>query len=215
MSYALEELGKGVREIRGDKILEDQLSLAISVNHPRYSLLDWATIDQQFRKNAENFADQMGDFEMRMHNPAVMGYLQSTKLRTFTKRTTSKKHPGTHEWRMQAWCAAFVNWCLIKADCTHLNSPTAASWIKYGRPEDPPRRGAIVVFRPAPAWEVQGGSGHVGFFGGFEGHAIWVLGGNQSHGKVTWSRHGRNLLRGFRWPVAVSGDFPITARNLA
>jgi uncharacterized protein (TIGR02594 family) len=212
MKIALNELGKGVHEIRGDKSFADHFYLALSQNNPRFSLLDWNKIDHDI---AEKTANTFGGTLMVPSNPDVMKYLRSTRLDTFTKRTTSKKHPDIHEWRMQAWCAAFVNWCLMQAKVNPLRSASAAAWIKFGRPVLHPGRGAIAVFKPSKAWEVQGGSGHVAFFGGVEGDKIWILGGNQNHGRVTWSRHEKENLRGYRWPED-RGDFPLkTTSSLA
>jgi uncharacterized protein (TIGR02594 family) len=203
MRVALGEYEAGVSEIPGAKNFEQEFLFSLSQNHPRYTLLNWNKVDRQITKRV---VDLEGESLMRIANPTVSKYLQSTHLKVLTKLVNHKN--GTHEWRMQAWCAAFVNWCLLQSDVKPLGSATAAAWLKFGNAVLHPHRGAIVVLKPSPAWEVQGGSGHVAFFGGREGGKIWILGGNQGR-KVCWEQKSHDQVRGFRWPKAVLGDFPV------
>jgi uncharacterized protein (TIGR02594 family) len=107
---------------------------------------------------------------------------------------------------MQAWCAAFVNWCLIQARIKPLGSARAADWLKFGLNVDAaPQRGAIVITKPSAATNQAGGSGHVAFYGGIEGRQIWIFGGNQ-HRQVCWMQKDKSSVGGYRWPV-VLGDF--------
>lgn len=105
---------------------------------------------------------------------------------------------------MTAWCAAFVNWCLIQARVTHLGYATAASWVNFGAPIVHPVYGSVVVI--APSSDTGSTTGHVAFFGGSVGAEIWLLGGNQ-HRSVCWMRKDRKHVRAYRWP-AIIGDGP-------
>jgi uncharacterized protein (TIGR02594 family) len=198
MKKALGELGKGVHEIRGGTTFERDHYLALSQNNPRFSLLDWDKLNHQTAKRLSN----LDGIQMEVANQDVSKYLASTRLSTFTK--VDAKKDGTHEWRMQAWCAAFVNWCLRESGVKPLKSACAADWLKFGTPIQHAEKGAIIVLKPSPQWEVKGGSGHVAFFGGVEGSHIWILGGNQSR-KVSWIKKDVGAVRGYHWPKGV-GD---------
>lgn len=94
-----------------------------------------------------------------------------------------------------AWCAAFVNASLAQAGIEGTGSNMARSFMNWGEATDDPQKGDIVVFsRGAPG----SGSGHVGFFEGFnEDGSIRVLGGNQGN-QVKVSNYSRDRLLGFR-----------------
>lgn len=93
-----------------------------------------------------------------------------------------------------AWCAAFMNFCLIKAAtgktlpanaATPTLSAAARSFREWGKSVADlgvaPRPGDIVVFRrkDSPA------HGHVGFFLAEKADSVLVLGGNQFEGTPT------------------------------
>ena len=90
-----------------------------------------------------------------------------------------------------AWCAAFVNWCLIQAGKPEANTAWAKDFLNSGTPTTTPTRGDIVVFK-------RGDGGHVGFFDSFTTSGnILVLGGNQSD-QVKYSEYSKSNLLGFR-----------------
>jgi uncharacterized protein (TIGR02594 family) len=147
---------------------------------------------------------------MELGNPDIDKYCRSVRKRPdhLTRKDILHDKKGTpigHEWRMQAWCAAFVNWCLIEAGVKPLGSARAAYWLKFGLKVDAvPPRGAIVITKPSAATNHAGGSGHVALYGGPEGGKSGFSAGNQ-HRKVCWMRKDKSV-RGHGWP-GVLGDF--------
>jgi uncharacterized protein (TIGR02594 family) len=99
---------------------------------------------------------------------------------SFFDATTFRKPNGDQT----AWCAAFVNWCIMQArkgrdDIANLLAHTASAasetFRRWGTATNDPRPGDIVVFQhKRTAWQ-----GHVGFFVSRNGNYIYVLGGNQ------------------------------------
>lgn len=85
-----------------------------------------------------------------------------------------------HKWVTNddtAWCAAFVNWVLKKADKPGTGLLNARSFLTYGVSTKTPELGDIVVL-----WRVSKTSalGHVGFFIKETPQGIYILGGNQN-----------------------------------
>lgn len=76
-----------------------------------------------------------------------------------------------------AWCAAFTNWCLVKARKMQTGSLAARSFLTYGAPTSTPKLGDIVVL-----WRIDksGPYGHVGFFISKTKDKVYILGGNQN-----------------------------------
>lgn len=83
------------------------------------------------------------------------------------------------------WCAAFVNFCLIRSGHMGTNHPGARSffWNKKGHfvALPGPVKGCIAVQRHAPLDDAtwQTGAGHVGFVTSFTDKTVTLLGGNQ------------------------------------
>lgn len=79
-----------------------------------------------------------------------------------------------------AWCACFVNWCLVQAGETPQEGAGAQTYSSYGKMN--PHTGAICVIRREPFNDSSSGS-HVGFFIGGEPKEGYValLGGNQNN----------------------------------
>lgn len=77
-----------------------------------------------------------------------------------------------------AWCAAFMNWCLLRAGVKGTNSLLARSFLRYGIAVDFPVLGDIVVL-----WRINKTSpyGHVGIFIREKDNMIYILGGNQAN----------------------------------
>jgi len=93
-----------------------------------------------------------------------------------------------------SWCAAFANYCVMKAGKTGTGKLTARSFLKIGDDVDEPELGDIVVFwRGTP----NGWQGHVGFFINKIGPIIYVLGGNQAD-QVNIQGYNQNRLLGYR-----------------
>jgi uncharacterized protein (TIGR02594 family) len=209
LKFAFGEYAKGVREIASDKQFEQQLYKSLAEHsNSKLSLLDWNKLDHEIAAHA---AESLAPVLMSLGNADIEKYFRSVEKRPdhFTKNKTLYNKQGIvigHEWRMQAWCAAFVNWCLLQAGIKPLGSARAADWLTFGLRIDPaPPRGAIVITKPSAATNQAGGSGHVAFYGGSEGKQIWIFGGNQLR-QVCWMRKNSSSVRGYRWP-RIMGDY--------
>lgn len=106
------------------------------------------------------------------------------------------------------WCAAFVNYCLHRAGYSHTGSAGASSFKSrhrwYFDAETKPKRGCVIVIGTATT----GHASHVAFLDRWHNlpedpdgdvlktSSLWyqLLGGNQSGGKVSRKRYGRDLL---------------------
>ncbi len=129
-------------------------------------------------------------------NPMIMHFFTSTQTKP--------------EGDVTAWCAAFMNWCLLRARATDVDQigSGAAGYIKKGKPFTvqslkqhstnsassgsfrcwkpilSPKRGDIVVFKNAGTdnlTKVCQGTGHVTFFVKVPSPGlVQVIGGNQS-----------------------------------
>jgi len=205
MEIALGELGKGIHEVDAAKSFQNRLYSTLSAQvNPGHHLMDWNAIDLGIARDA---ADDLGPTLMTVGNPEIAGYLATVHTdpdldrhhRSFTLAPSRKDHS---EWRMTAWCAAFVNWCLDRAGVQHLGIATAASWLKFGIPIATPTYGCIIVVKPGSS--TGSTTGHVAFSGGAQGSKVWLLGGNQSR-RVSWWLCSKEVL-GKRWPGTV-GDF--------
>jgi uncharacterized protein (TIGR02594 family) len=108
--------------------------------------------------------------EPQAWNPVVKEFFDATTLRVNND--------------MIDWCAAFVNWCIVRNNKKGTDSAASQSFLEPGRyrKTQSPNEGNLVVF----TWYNKqtgksGGIGHVAFFKEFVGsEQIRVLGGNQS-----------------------------------
>jgi uncharacterized protein (TIGR02594 family) len=107
-------------------------------------------------------------------NPVIVGFYKNTQLEDKYKFEHGDTIP---------WCAAFLNWCLAAAELPSTQSASSSSFRKYGVEVQEPRPGDVVVFKHADPDKAAAGRGHVGFFDGFDGDKIRVLGGNQKGGR--------------------------------
>lgn len=115
------------------------------------------------------------------HNPQVLKYF---------------KEIG-HKWVKDdetAWCAAFVNWCLVKATKIQTGSLAARSFLKYGVSTKKPQLGDLVVF-----WRgsKDGAEGHVAFYIAETKSSVYVLGGNQNQ-QVNISAYSKTQVLDYR-----------------
>lgn len=118
-------------------------------------------------------------------NPVIVAFFSATKLQPSGDTT--------------AWCAAFMNYCLMMAStgkAMHKNasprtkSATALSFKDWGSSTDTPQPGDIVVFKNVKS----PGNGHVGFFMADQDDKVLVLGGNQFEGTPIRHTINRKLL---------------------
>ena len=91
-------------------------------------------------------------------------------------------------------CAAFMNWCQMKADRPGTKSLSARSWMNWGEPVFEPEIGDVAIFwRNDPnSWQ-----GHVAFYVKHTGTQVYVLGGNQSN-MVNIAAYPGTQLLGYR-----------------
>lgn len=118
-------------------------------------------------------------------NPVIVNFFKATKLKPSGDTT--------------AWCAAFVNYCLMRASMNknpipnsseRTKSAAAKSFRSWGRETMSPSPGDIVVFKNKndPSY------GHVGFFLKDMGDKILVIGGNQFEGNPVRHTINRKLI---------------------
>lgn len=95
-----------------------------------------------------------------------------------------------------AWCSAFVNWCMLMASFPGTGQAAARSWLNWGGVSLAlPVYGCVTVL-----WRGSRNSslGHVGFFVGFYGDSLLLLGGNQGHA-VSIRPYPKSRVIGLRW----------------
>lgn len=115
----------------------------------------------------------------------------------FTATDLNKKMASSDE---TAWCAAFCNWCLVKAGFKGDNSAGAAVFKNWGRPtrDNKPALGAVALIR------FKSGQHHVCFVAGVSknGKLLATLGGNQGeHSAVTHSHVPIDWVVCYRYPT--------------
>jgi uncharacterized protein (TIGR02594 family) len=120
-------------------------------------------------------------------NPVIVEFFKATKTQPYGDTT--------------AWCAAFMNYCLLKSAIgkqlpSQASKPThsasALSFSDWGEETSSPRPGDIVVFENITK---PSGRGHVGFFIADKGDSVLVLGGNQYEGKPVRHTINRKLIK--------------------
>lgn len=124
------------------------------------------------------------------HNPLVVAMLQHVNPNVRDDET--------------AWCSAFANYVAWLLDCARPNSLAARAWLRVGTPVFGgcayPGFHVVILKRGIglqPGPEVINAPGHVGFFDGFEGDKVWLIGGNQSNA-VTRAAFPRTSILGIR-----------------
>jgi uncharacterized protein (TIGR02594 family) len=133
-------------------------------------------------------------------------YNEAVKLLGLTEIVGPKHNPlilkmfevSGHSWVQDdetAWCAAFANYCLVKAGFKGTGKLNARSFLDWGEPISDVRKGAVVVFsRGNP----NGWQGHVAFATGrVKPGYIEALGGNQANA-VNKRWYDRSRLLGIR-----------------
>lgn len=126
-------------------------------------------------------------------DPRILEYFKATPTLDKASAATDKT----------PYCAAFANWCLVKAGFKGDNSALAASFAKWGRPTkgNKPGLGAVAVIK------FPEGGHHVTFVAGLSanGKMIATLGGNQGKGhEVSHSHVTTAWVVAYRYP----SDYP-------
>lgn len=134
----------------------------------------------------------------------VPGRGSNDRILDYLKVTTEAGAPRVPSDDATPWCAAFMNWCLIKEGLPSSKSHAAKSFSNYGVSLPSPVPGAILVFNRAganaPAWQ-----GHTAQFLCKDRNdpRFWrVLGANQND-RVSIARWDSRLLipNGIRYPT--------------
>lgn len=198
MDIAKQELGKDI------KVNEDYDSFAkrwyVSITEHEREAGYVPLADRQYLLKAI-LDDKLGQ-NLRNLNPEITKYFGNLKTDPDLDRkgrswNVSPVERGSDGWRVTAWCAAFVNWCLQQAGAPHLGCATAASWLKLGTPLPSPKYGCVTIVPPAKS--TGSTTGHVAFYVETKGKNVGLLGGNQSHQvKISYFSH----VLGYRWPTA-------------
>ena len=115
------------------------------------------------------------------HNPVILNYFKSIGQGWVKDDET-------------AWCAAFVNWCLLVSGMSFTGKLNARSFLEWGTPIDSPLLGDIVIL-----WRESRSSalGHVGFFIAKDRDYIFILGGNQGD-QVNITKYPISRVLGYR-----------------
>jgi uncharacterized protein (TIGR02594 family) len=128
------------------------------------------------------------------HNQRILEYHKTTTFKATTDEI--------------AWCAAFVNWCLIQAGKKVCGSAAAIAWLDWGQKLEQPRVGAVTIIHnkaKKKGYDASTGSSsgnHVSFFVSQSSSHITLFGGNQGH-QVKQSVYPleRFEVLGYRWPM--------------
>ncbi len=112
-------------------------------------------------------------------HPQIIKYFESTSYKAKTE---------------EPWCAAFVSFCMDKANVENRASARAADWITWGHSVSKPPYGAVAVLSPLSS----GASGHVGFVTALDSTHVELLGGNQSDA-LNRTRYPKSKVRDYRY----------------
>ena len=99
-----------------------------------------------------------------------------------------------------AWCSAFVNYCVEEAGLEGTNSPRARSWLEWGaakRIEDV-ERGDIMVFSRGQ----NPSQGHVGFYYDVTPRGSYLVYGGNQNNQITVSTYSKSRLLSVRTPTS-------------
>jgi uncharacterized protein (TIGR02594 family) len=99
------------------------------------------------------------------------------------------------------WCSAFVNYICWLLRLPRSKSLSARSWLRVGAavvPKDAEVGFDVVILKRGkgdqPGPDVINAPGHVGFFAGYQGDSVLVLGGNQGDAVNVFGFGVENLL---------------------
>ena len=125
---------------------------------------------------------------------------QATATTVAAAKTYQGMHEGKHTGslskllkvnpRKTPWCAAFANAILKKKGKKGTGSLTARSFFAWGKRVSNPQQGDVVIIKTKRGY-------HVGFFVGFKGNKVLVIGGNQSN-SVKITAYSRKSVAQFR-----------------
>jgi uncharacterized protein (TIGR02594 family) len=122
-----------------------------------HEIMAWLAALRETNQDGERYNEGWRD----RWNPLIVGFFAGTGLTPSGDQTP--------------WCAACINWCIVRAGFKGTGSASSGS---FRSPRGPgrPTLGDVAVFRD----DTRGpGRGHVGFYVGGDSREITVLGANQ------------------------------------
>jgi uncharacterized protein (TIGR02594 family) len=147
------------------------------------------------------------------NNPRILEYISTVPMlarinyKYFDKKTKKRIDTGRRMSTVDetAWCACFVNWCLMKAEMSAPGHSMAKDWLNYGTRlgDNEPKVGAVAVIyrKPDAATANMTGSGfHVGFYIGGPADGPVLLGGNQSD--MVRRKQFKGYKVTYQWPAS-------------
>jgi uncharacterized protein (TIGR02594 family) len=228
MGFAKAELGKKIHEMKADDSFIDSMRQALTLDERTRSMdrrIEEFGKDSKLLGRSPSPFDIDNDFMSRkLHNPAtgLLGIMEADRLRernpeidkyfddlrtdpAYDRKSRSFDIAPTYSrddrGQITAWCAAFVNWCLIQAAAPHLGYATARSWLDFGTPVAHPIYGCITVIKPSSS--TGSTTGHVAFYVETRGNNVHLLGGNQGDA-VSVSAFRESKVLGYRWPTRIN-----------
>lgn len=229
MTFAKAELGKKIRELSADDTFLTSLRTALTVDSQMRAIeQEMSTFGKDslllgrnsspldpgryrlFSKELTNPAQQaLGSMEasrLRERNPEINKFFEGVKTDpAYDKKGRSFEIAPTYAsggyGQITAWCAAFVNWCLVQAQAPRLGYATAKSWLEFGTPVAHPVYGCVTIIKPASS--TGSTTGHVAFFVEFQGNNVVLLGGNQGDA-VSEVPFKESTVLGYRWPTKIN-----------
>ena len=145
MEIAKAQLNSKVQEHQHYQSFVRQFALSFVTSKTQFPLL-------------RSIADNSVGEDVAQQNPEISKFLNSFPPRR-RPDLVKRKSPG--EWHMNVWCAAFVNWCLLRANIDVRGTATAAQWLEKGTPIHVPKYGCIVITKNLST--TGSSSGHVAF----------------------------------------------------
>jgi uncharacterized protein (TIGR02594 family) len=162
-------------------------------------------LSKQLTNPATKVLGEMEANRLKERNPEIVKYFHGLKTDPAYGKGKSYDTAPTYEsgghGRITAWCAAFVNWCLIQAGVPHLGYATARSWLDFGTPVAHPVYGCVTIIKPSTS--TGSTTGHVAFFVEPRGSKVALLGGNQSD-RVWVDAYSESRVLGYRWPTRIN-----------
>lgn len=228
MDFAKAELGRKIHEMKADDSFIDSMRQALTLEERMRSIerkiedfgkdskllgkapspfdVDYDILPKKLHNPATSLLGTMEADRLRERNPEIGKYFQGVKTDpAWDRKSRSFDIASTYarddRGQITAWCAAFVNWCLIQAGAPYLGYATARSWLDFGTPVAHPVYGCITVVKPSSS--TGSTTGHVAFYVESRGNNVILLGGNQGDAVSVAPFKERNVL-GFRWPTRIN-----------
>ena len=139
--------------------------------------------------------DQQAERPGAEQNPRILDYIATFP---YLKRIPGRTAPTMGDQDETAWCACFVNWCVLRAGQFEGPDASAASWRSYGTTLETPVEGCIAVIYNTPSSDTASGY-HVAFVvRSLADRRVLLFGGNQSN-KVCEKAFAFERIW-YRWP---------------